>query len=157
MVLCSTMTIAQQTTNHKKPITVKFNELTKDEQRAVLSAEMFVLSNGYTDSLVTDTSKLVLESVEFASNRNELLNFRHGMLQKNAYGIRKGGKGTKTGWTVIFQYSDEFLKELKMAKQGKPVGRAISIDSSYSNISVGHKDSFLETVGKKLQDNAVRH
>ena len=74
----------------------------QSEQQAIKTAEEFIRENGYTDVPSSAIKKeLDYESLEFAQNRDELLEFRFNTLVAKATSIRR----SKSGWNVAFDYT----------------------------------------------------
>ncbi|CAN5422892.1 hypothetical protein BH20ACI1_BH20ACI1_04770 [soil metagenome] len=131
------------------------------EAKAVRIAEEFVVRNGYTD-LPTDKGKIAHETVEFSRNLDELLKMRANTLERKAYGILYKATGTKMGekgWTVVFReknVSDNYYKTVSQATGKKvtgenyPIGRAVTMDANFENLSVKHKTFPLQNVDKKF-------
>lgn len=112
------------------------------EQDAVRRAEEFIIINGYTDQPgSTDESKLSFELFDDYRNIDQTLASRRDKLERKAYGIHTGRKGSKSGWAVIFQY-----------RNGNPDnGRAVTMDPDGSNIRIEHVDFSLDKVEKKFR------
>jgi hypothetical protein len=110
------------------------------EEEAVKIAEKFIEANGYTSSRpAPDKAKITLESIEWSSDIKEILESRYNTLQPKAYGILKGARDKKEGFTVIFRLTDDSIKD---------VGRAVTMDSNGKNLRVEHKDIFLKAAEK---------
>ena len=115
------------------------------EAEAVRSAEEFIASNGYTDlPPIQDKTKLSFETIEWASNVDELLKLRHNTLERKAYGIQYNGRMGKGRWIVAFR-SKYPCKDCNTLW-----GRAVTMNKDGSNIRVEHKDFPLLNVQKKL-------
>ena len=127
------------------------------EAKAVRLAEEFVVQNGYTD-LPAEKDKIIRETVEFSGNLDELLKFRADTLERKAYGILHKGTGTKMrkeGWTVVFRLKnvpDNYYKYLsqtrgkKLTKDNLPIGRAVTMDANFQNLSIEHKPFSLKNL-----------
>ena len=114
------------------------------EEKAIRIAEEFIAQNGYTD-LPPAKDKLSYETVETASSVDEMLKWRHGTLDRKAYGIiYRGRMGTKGGRTVVFRVNPRYGKEWD------EWGRAVTMDKDFKNIRVEHKMFPLANVDKKL-------
>lgn len=113
------------------------------ETKAVRLAEEFIARNGYTD-LPAEKDKLTYETIEWEGNVEGILKSRHDTLERKAYGVRHGGKGTKDGWTVVFRYKKRFGDSLDNT------GRAVTMDEDFQHLRVEHQDFFLTGVDKKL-------
>jgi hypothetical protein len=72
------------------------------EAEAIRLAEQFIAQNGYTD-LPPDRSELAYETIEWESNVDEILRGRRDTLERKAYGLVRGRKGSAPGWTVVFR------------------------------------------------------
>ena len=113
------------------------------EEKAVRLAEEFVARNGYTD-LAPDRDGLSYETVEAASDVDEMLEWRRDSIERRAYGLRRSGKGSRSGWTVVFRYRSHYCDACDN------VGRAVTMDGHFKNLRVEHQDFFLKAVEKKL-------
>ena len=112
------------------------------EQDAIRLAEEFITINGYTDQPgSTDKSKLSFELFDGHQNLDQMLASRRDSLERKAYGIHAGRKGSKSGWTVIFRYRNGNLEH----------GRAVTMDPDGSNIRIEHVDFILDKAEKKLR------
>jgi hypothetical protein len=101
------------------------------ENKAIKMAELFVLQNGYTDAPANEIKKkLDHESIEYANDREDLLQQRFNTLNRKAIGVRKGKFG-KPDWSVAFDYVDTKLKD---------TCRVVTMDIDGSNIRVEHKE-----------------
>lgn len=108
--------------------------------QAVRAAEAFVVANGYTDlPPMSDTSKLSFESIEWSSDRKEILKQRRNSLERKAYGFLSSSRG-KPGWTVVFRYKNS---------RNTRTGRAVTMDLDGKNKRVQHVD-FILSKCKKL-------
>lgn len=116
-----------------------------DEEKAVRLAEAFVERNGYT-AAPADREHLTNESLELSSNVEEILADRKDTLEPKAYGITRGGRGTKYGWTVVFRYR-------QVPANGAPnekTGRAVTMDEYFESLIMQHVDFLLDKIQKKL-------
>lgn len=112
-----------------------------DEKMAIAAAEKFIVDNGYTDlPPLQDETQISYEPIERKSAPGEILQTRHNTLERKAYSIGKGRKGSKLGWTVGFRYKGGDDKS----------GRAVTMDLDGGNIRVEHVDLFLQKLEKKL-------
>ena len=130
--------------NLQAEITAEARKLAKelnlpDETEVVAIAEKFIREQGYT-AQTGDKSKLVSESIEWYSNPNKTLEFRHDTLKPKAYGVCPPSK--KEPWLVIFQY--------KNPQTSSNTGRAVTVSLDGKNIDVAHCDFFLKAVTKKF-------
>jgi hypothetical protein len=119
------------------------------EQKAVRLAEEFVARNGYTD-LPPDREHTSYESVEWESNFDEMLKFRHDTLARKAYGIRYTGKMNGPGWTVAFRPASPYRCGNAMLAGQAEMGRVVTMDENFENLRVEHKDFPLANVHKKF-------
>ena len=110
-------------------MTVYANDLTKNE--AIKMAELFILQNGYTNAPANEIKKeLNIETIEFANDREDLLQHRFNTLKRKAIGIRKGRKSEEVaGWSVAFDYVDA---------KSKDHCRVVTMDPDGSNMGVEH-------------------
>jgi hypothetical protein len=123
-----------------------------DEQKAVRIAEEFVKINGYTD-ISAEKAKIKYESIEFASNLDELLKQRKNTLESNAYGVSDFGKMTEKGWTVVFKIKNlDFSGKMtnKEKRFYENAGRALTMDENFENLVMQHKDFPLGNAKRKL-------
>ncbi len=104
-------------------------ELSSEELAAISVSENFVALNGYT-SVPGEPARLTRESVEFASDPNEILRYRRNTLCPRAARIVK----TADGWLVFFNYSQPTFS------RGGTVFRAVNLDSARTSIFVEHQD-----------------
>jgi hypothetical protein len=129
------------------------------EQDALRIAEEFIAQNGYTDlPPMEDKSKLSYESIEGGSRPDEVLKYRHNMLQPKAYGFIRGGR-YEDGWTIVFQYQKDNLT-LRSTKEDyddyiRLYGRAVTMDSRGTNIRVEHEDVKLASADIKLRGTSI--
>ena len=113
------------------------------EAEAVRLAEQFIVRNGYTD-LPPDKNRLHYETIEWASNIQEMLKMRHDTLERHAYGVARGRKGSSLGWTIVFRYKHATDQEMR------EVGRAVTMNLDGSKIRVEHVDFNLKRIGRRL-------
>ena|SRR5258708_2060431 len=106
-------------------------------RQAVALAEQFIAQNGYTD-LPPDKTKLSYETIEWERDVDRMLHQRHDTLERHAYGILRGRKGSEPGWTVVFCYK---------AHCGA-TGRAVTMNLDGSEPRVEHVDFFLRHAKK---------
>jgi hypothetical protein len=106
------------------------------QSEAVDLAEQFIAQNGYTD-LPPDKTKLSYETIEWESNVDRMLQERHDTLERRAYGVRRGRKGGKPGWTVVFRYKHP------LDSQARSTGRAVTMNLDGSEPRVEHVDFVL--------------
>src|SRR5262245_59655886 len=115
------------------------------EAEAIQAAEKFIADNGYTDlPPIADKTKLAYESVEWASDSDELLKQRHNTLERKAYGLRNNGRLMKPGLTIVFRRTDK-CRDCKIE-----FGRWVTMDPYGRNMRVEHKDFPLVNVTRKL-------
>ncbi len=110
-----------------------------NRQQAVQAAEKFIVQNGYTNlPPLPGNTKLAPESLEWTSDRAEMLKERYNTLERKAYGFVAHGKG-KPGWTIVFRY-----------KHGSNPrnGRAVTMDLDGQNKRVQHVDFILSKCHK---------
>jgi CubicO group peptidase (beta-lactamase class C family) len=112
------------------------------ESEAVALAERFIAENGYTD-LPPDKTKLSHETIEWESNTDKMLEQRHDTLERRAYGVRSGRKGSEPGWTVVFRYKHPG------DGRSRSNGRAVTMNLDGSKPRVEHVD-FILRYAKKL-------
>ena len=112
------------------------------ESEAVALAERFIAENGYTD-LPPDRTKLSHETIESESNTDKMLEQRHDTLERRAYGVRSGRKGSGPGWTVVFRYKHPRDGQMRSN------GRAVTMNLDGSKPRVEHVD-FILRYAKKL-------
>ncbi len=128
--------------NNKKELTYQVkNDAPLNEQAVVEAAEKFIADNGYTDlPPMSDKSQLTPETIEWESDAERTLQFRHDTLERKAFSISKGRQIGKMGWTIGFRY-----------KRGTDVnGRAVTMDVDGGNMRVEHKDVFLKKLDRIL-------
>ena len=113
------------------------------EEGAIRLAEQFIVQNGYTD-LPPERSKLAYETIEWASNIDEMLIRRHDTLERKAYGVVRGRKGGAPGWTVVFRYRHPSTSQMSRN------GRAVTMNLDGRDIRVEHVDFILKHVERKL-------
>lgn len=128
--------------NSEPPIQIDYGD-TLTEKQAVLLAEKFVSQNGYTD-LAPDKEKIAYESIGRESSLDELLKSRHNTLERKAFGVSSGRKGTNRGWTVVFKY------KVRSGMVNDKNGRAVTMNLDGSEMRVEHVDFILSKVGRKL-------
>ena len=125
---------------------------------ALLLAECFVTSNGYTDlPLMADTTNLSWEGVDWADPKQRL-EYRYNTLERRAYGVIRGSR-TKDGWSVVFRYnrnnpkfqSDKYVFD----KYIDSFGRVVSMDVAGGNIHVEHIDFRLSDFTKVKENIAL--
>ena len=116
---------------------------TIDEKLAIKLAEEFIAVNGYTQA-PADNNKVSRESLEVEYNIWKVLAARRNTLKPHAYGIIKGRKDGKDGWTVVFECTNG----------DKDRGRAVTMDANGANIRMEHVSIFLDAVEKKLDQPA---
>lgn len=114
-------------------------QLTQSE--AVTLAEQFIAQNGYTD-LSPDRTKLSYETIEWEANVDRMLQERHNMLERRAYGVAQGRKGSKLGWTVVFRYKGS------SGRGARAIGRAVTVNLDGGALRVEHVDFFLRYARK---------
>lgn len=117
------------------------------EAKAIRLAEEFIRRNGYTD-VPADKDNLTYETIEASEDIDKILETRHNTLEPKAFGLSYHSK-SGDGWTVIFKYNEEYLKnitEMDLSNRG----RAVTMDENFENLTVQHKDFFLEYAEKKL-------
>jgi len=116
-------------------------ELTQAE--AVALAEQFVAQNGYTD-LPPDKTKLSYETIEWETNVDRMLQGRHDTLERRAYGIVSGRKGSSRGRTVVFRYRHP------IDRRARSTGRAVTMNLDGSQARLEHVD-FILRYARKLR------
>ncbi|MGH6754048.1 MAG: hypothetical protein ACREO0_00455 [Pseudoxanthomonas sp.] len=101
-------------------------------ENAVALAEKFVAENGYTNAAPSRIKdRLDSESIEWASNRDEILRLRFNTLQPIAIGAKHGRKGVETGWSIAFDYVSGTPGE-------RDACRVVTLDSDGSNMRIEH-------------------
>lgn len=124
------------------------NPSENNEAGAIRLAEEFVKRNGYTES-PAEKDKLNYEIEEPSTDIEVILKSRRNTLEPKAFGISSHSKSGE-GWTVIFKYNEEYLKtvtDMDLSNRG----RAVTMNSNFEEITMQHKDFFLEYAEKKLR------
>lgn len=119
-----------------------------NEAKAIRLAEEFVKRNGYTE-VRAEKDKIAYESEEPSEDINKILQNRYKTLEPKAFGLSYHSK-SGDGWTVIFKYNEEYLKtvtEMDLSNRG----RAVTMSKNFEEITMQHKDFFLEYAEKKLR------
>ena len=88
-----------------------------------------------------DKSKLSYESIEWAENTQQMLQWRRNTLERKAYGYAKGRRGGQPGWTVVFRYKKSDYSDGKS-------GRGVTMDLAGRNMRVEHVDANLKAFTK---------
>jgi hypothetical protein len=100
------------------------------EAEAIRLAEGFIVRNGYTELAVPDGTKLDLEPIEFGSNREERLRFRHETLEPKA----DAAYPMKGGWMVTFRRKERH--------PDPDARRGVWVDESGKHIHIFHQDVY---------------
>lgn len=111
------------------------------QQEAVKAAQQFIAQNGYTD-ISPDKSKLSYETIEWESDVDKMLQDRHDTLERQAYGVVRGRKGSTAGWTVVFRYKHPADRDERR------IGRAVTMNLDGTEMRVEHVDFILRYVRK---------
>ena len=122
--------------NNNNQFGMKDAKLTKEE--IISLAEEFIKNNGYTNHKVNQDFELTYESLEFYSDKEEMLKNRFNTLKPKAI----GAKLNNGQWTIGFEYTDR-IKE-KYPDSGKKTGRAVTMDVNGNNVKIQHEDLFLD-------------
>jgi hypothetical protein len=83
------------------------------------------------------------------------LKFRHNTLEPKAYGVSHHGRGNEKGWTVVFRYSEEVIREIEklpnkaLISNPRLGGRAVTMSENFENLLIEHKD-----FGRKLRSRS---
>jgi hypothetical protein len=109
-----------------------------DARQAVRIAERFVRSNGYTDFVPKDPSRLTPETLEFSGDQRAWLKGRHNTLKPRAVGFSEGARNHPKGWTVGF----ELVEPIGDGKRA--IGRAVTMDERGHHLRVQHMGFYLD-------------
>jgi len=100
---------------------------------AIVRAEQFVASNGYTHAPPEQISpNLTPESLEWTNDRAKRLAQRFGTLNPKAIGIRRGNLKSSSGWSVCFDYVG--------GGPGSNTCRVVTMDDAGGHLAVEHVD-----------------
>lgn len=126
-------TRAQDAADPRRRCTLSFQPEEMPERKAIRCAEWFIAVQGYTSAApASDTALIVSDPYDLLESKRSVtywLFHRRGTLEPQAFGlcIRTGG----FAYTVLFRYA---------AGAGRPVGRGVSMDSTYGSLRMVHGD-----------------
>ena len=117
--------------------------LSADERKAVAIAEAFVRDSCYT-ALPCDNTKIKPEFMEGHLKPEVIHKMRHNALKPLAYGVSPGTReGVADGWTVYFEFTDEWLRSLPMPPHERlldPGLRGLYVSRAHQVLFMEHMD-----------------